>query len=200
MSSSIKVDNFIKKQEKWQAEMMAISKVFNSTELTEDLKWGAPIYTFQNKNIVGMVGFKKHLGIWFHQGVFLKDPHRKLVLAEKSTAKALRHWKILEGENINYTILKEYILEAIENQKAGKELKPKKKQLVNSPFLKNELLKNSTLSAAFKLLSPGKQNEYMEYVNTAKQEATKLRRIEKITPLILARKGLNDKYKTANGL
>ncbi|GER59061.1 YdeI/OmpD-associated family protein [Patiriisocius marinus] len=195
MSSNIKVDNFIKKQEKWQAEMIAIRKVFNSTELTEDLKWGAPIYTFQNKNIVGMVGFKKHLGIWFHQGVFLKDPYNKLVLAEKSTAKALRHWKILEGETINYNVLKAYVLEAIENQKAGIELKPKKKEAVNSSYLNNELLKNSALSTAFKLLSPGKRNEYMEHILMAKQEATKLRRIKKIIPLILDGKGLNDKYK-----
>lgn len=195
-TASQKVDTYINNHEKWEDELNEIRAVFNATELNEDLKWGSPTYTFQNKNILGMVGFKNHLGIWFHQGVFLKDVHKKLISAEKSTAKAMRQWKVTKEQPIDFAILKEYTLEAIENQKAGKELKPQKKQLIDSTFLQKALAENTTLNTAFKKLTPGKQNEYMEFVSTAKQDATKLRRLEKIKPLILAGKGLNDQYKS----
>lgn len=195
MSISEKVDAFIEKQEQWREELIRIRAVFNNTELTEAVKWGAPAYLYKKKTIAGMMGFKNHLGIWFHQGVFLKDTENKLINAQDGKTKALRQWRIYKGETIATEILKDYILEAIQNCKEGKEFKPTPKAVKFPELLQNALQNDLHLSNSFDALTPGKQKEYMEYIAEAKLEATKLRRLEKITPLILKGEGLHDKYK-----
>ncbi len=195
MTTAQKVTAFIENSGEWKEEMISLRKLFNSTELAEDLKWGVPIYTIKNKNVVGMVGFKNHLGIWFHQGVFLKDPKHILVNAQKGKTKALRQVRIEKGDTIDEETILAYTLEAIENCKAGKEVKSEIKKITTSPLLKKVLKEDAEFNATFKRLTPGKQREYAEYITTAKQEKTKLKRIEKIVPMVKNGLGLNDKYK-----
>ncbi len=196
MTDSQKVDDYIERHSKWSAELEQLRRVFQQTELTEEVKWGAPTYTLNGKLVAGMAAFKNHYAIWFHQGVFLTDTHNKLVNAQEGVTKALRQWRFEKDDPIEAKIIADYLQEAIENCLAGKELKPQpKKKLVIPPQLATVLKEDKDLNKAFNALTPGKQREYADHITQAKREATKASRLEKICPMILEGKGLHDKYK-----
>ncbi|MCC1485056.1 YdeI/OmpD-associated family protein [Winogradskyella immobilis] len=192
------VEEYIEVNSHWQEELQLLRSIILKTEAIETLKWSAPVYTVNGKNVIGLGAFKQHFGIWFFNGVFLKDKHQLLSNAQEGKTKALRQMRFESRNEINETIVLDYVKEAIENQKAGKELKPERKasKAVEIPeLLANALQSNAELSSAFKNLSPYKQREYCEHILTAKREATKLSRLEKITPMLLQGIGLNDKYR-----
>ncbi|WP_053978364.1 YdeI/OmpD-associated family protein [Mangrovimonas xylaniphaga] len=173
-----------------------LREIITSTEVEESLKWNAPVYSIGGKNVIGLGAFKNHFGIWFFNGVFLKDEKRLLVNAQETT-KALRQMRFESINDIDKNAVLSYVKEAIENQKLGKELKPERKgKTVEIPEELKSLLDNSSeLDQHFNALTPGKQREYCEYIASAKREATKQTRLDKITPMILQGIGLNDKYK-----
>ena len=140
--------------------------------------------------------FKNHFGIWFFNGVFLKDEKKLLVNAQEKT-KALRQMRFVSFEDIDKYAVLEYVKEAIENQKLGKEIKPdRSKKETNIPIEISEVFKNNKqLQSGFEALAPSKQREYCNYIASAKREATKQGRLEKITPMIIQGVGLHDKYK-----
>jgi uncharacterized protein YdeI (YjbR/CyaY-like superfamily) len=179
------------KVNQWEEELEIIKSILAKTDLLETTKWGAPIYTLNNKNIVGVGGFKSYFGVWFMNGVFLKDKAKVLVNAQEGVTKALRQWRFNSKEEINEKLLLEYINEAITNEKEGKSIKP-----IKCPFLDSELKTDKELSLAFDTFTISKQNEFLEYIETAKQEKTKITRFEKIKPMILKNIGLNDKYRS----
>lgn len=189
------VDEYIARHEPWQELLLQLRDILLSTELEETVKWGAPVYTIDGKNVVGIGAFKSYAGLWFFQGVFLKDPQQKLVNAQEGTTKALRQWRFDTVEDMDEKLVKAYVLEAIENQKQGKEIKPEKKKTTLPDELKEALRKDTQLKKAFDAFTPGKQREFAEYIGSAKQEKTRLSRLEKVQPMILAGKGLNDKYR-----
>ena len=196
MNDSQKVDLYIDKHAKWSQKLTAIREVFHNTELLEEVKWGSPTYTLNGKLVAGIAAFKNHMAIWFHQGVFLKDEHGKLVNAQEGKTKALRQWRIEEGDSINSMMVSNYIQEAIENCIAGKEIKPERKKGVVIPsLLQKAFNKDASLKSHFEQLSPGKQREYANHISEAKREATKVSRLEKCSPMIKAGVGLHDKYK-----
>lgn len=191
------VEEYIEVNSHFGDALNLLRDIINSTELNESLKWSAPVYDLGGKNVVGLGAFKNHFGIWFFNGVFLKDEKNLLVNAQEKT-KALRQMRFESINDINKNIVLAYVKEAIENQKLGKEIKPTKttkKDIIIPNELKTELNNNSILFDAFKLLTPSKQREYCEYIDTAKREATKTTRLEKIKPMIIKGVGLNDKYK-----
>jgi uncharacterized protein YdeI (YjbR/CyaY-like superfamily) len=145
---------------------------------------------------LGLAAFNNHFGIWFFNGVFLKDQAQILVNAQEKT-KALRQMRFESANDIDKVTVLNYVKEAIENQKSGKEIKPERKgKTVCIPEeLENELKTNSDLSASFNALSPSKQREYCAHIASAQREATKLSRLDKIKPMILKGVGLHDKYK-----
>ncbi|RFN58013.1 YdeI/OmpD-associated family protein [Marixanthomonas ophiurae] len=196
MDTSEKVTAYIEKHEKWSDELSKLRSIFQKTELTEEVKWGAPTYTLNGKLVIGLAGFKNHYAIWFHQGVFLKNKEDKLVNAQEGITKALRQWRFEEGDPIESNLILKYTQEAIENCIAGKELKPQRKKSVTiPPTLEKAFNANKKLASAFKKLTPGKQREYANHISEAKREATKESRLEKITHMIIEGKGLHDKYK-----
>lgn len=190
-----KVDAYIKIHERWSTQLSAARKVMNATDLTETIKWGAPHYTYDGKILVGLAGFKNHCAIWFHQGVFLKDTGKKLLNAQEGTTKGLRQWRLEEGDKVESRVLKSYVVEAIANQKAGKKVVPEKKQLIIPDELAAAFKKSAAFKKKFDALTPGKQKEYAEHVGSAKQEKTRISRLEKVKPMIKAGVGLHDKYK-----
>lgn len=179
----------------WEEELLLLKAIIDKTELQETTKWGGPVYVYEKKNVIGLGGFKDYFAIWFFNGVFLKDEKKKLINAQEEVTKSLRQWRFTSKEEINEKEILEYILEAIENEKQGKIIKPSKKEAIVSELLNAEMIKNPALAAAFEKFSPYKQYEFLEYIETAKQEKTKLSRIEKVIPMILANVGLNDKYR-----
>ncbi|NNF00690.1 MAG: hypothetical protein HKN25_16865 [Pyrinomonadaceae bacterium] len=189
------VEEFIKSQTQWKKELIALRKIINSTELVETVKWGMPVYTVGGKNVVGIGSFKSYVGVWFYQGAFLKDKHKKLINAQEGRTKGMRQWRMKSADEIDEKLLIEYLEEAIQNQKDGKEIKPEKKALIIPDELKKALKDDSKLKKAFEKFTPGKQKEFAEYISEAKQDATKQKRLAKIAPMILENVGLNDKYK-----
>lgn len=177
-------------------------RIFHELALAQDLtpkiKWSRPVYTMDGKNVIGTGGFKDHCGIWFFQGAFLKDEQNLLTNAQEGKSQAMRQMKFKAGDKIDEGIITKYFKEAILNHKKGLSVKPAakvKKQPQFPVLLKNALSENKALSKAYYELNPYKQNEYAEYISEAKQDKTKIRRLEKILPMIFAGIGLNDKYR-----
>ena len=179
----------------WEEELLFLKSIIDKTELVETIKWGAPIYVYNKRNVIGIGGFKNYFAIWFLNGVFLKDEKKRLINAQEDRTKSMRQWRFTSKEEVNEKEVLEYILEAIENEKQGKIIKPSKKEVIVSELLQKEMDQNPALAEAFQKFSPYKQYEFLEYIETAKQEKTKLTRIEKVIPMILGNVGLNDKYR-----
>jgi uncharacterized protein YdeI (YjbR/CyaY-like superfamily) len=170
--------------------------LIGSTELTETVKWGIPVYTINDKNVVGIAAFKSYVGLWFYNGSFLNDEAGVLINASEGVTKALRQWRFTSVDEIDDTLVLKYLHEAIENQKQGKELKPERNIPVIIPEeLTDVFNEDRELENCFKRFTPGKQREFTTYISEAKTVETKKKRIQKIIPLIFGNIGLNDKYK-----
>lgn len=190
------VDAFISKQAKWYDELSKLRDIILDTSLEEDYKWQSPCYTFRGNNVIGMRGFKEHFAIWFFKGALLQDPYRLLVRPEE-TAQAMRQIRFTSMEEITAIEqqLKEYINEAIEVEKSGlKMIFRNTAELVIVEEFQARLDEMPALKAAFEGLTPGRQREYGRHFAEPKQAATRASRVEKCIPLILEKKGLNDKY------
>jgi uncharacterized protein YdeI (YjbR/CyaY-like superfamily) len=181
----------------WEAELDILKTIIAKTKLAETNKWGGCIYVLNNKNIVGIGGFKNFFSIWFFNGAYLKDDKKVLINANEGVTKSLRQWRFTSKEEIIEEEILTYIREAIENEEQGKIIKPTKTKeaIVIPELLQKELESDIQLKNAFLQFSPYKQKEFIEYIETAKREETKLSRIEKIKPMLLDHIGLNDKYR-----
>ena len=142
-----------------------------------------------------MGAFKSYVGIWFFQGAFLKDPHKKLINAQEGKTKALRQLRFASNEELDYELVKEYVSEAIQNQEEGKEIKPEKnKPLIIPDELELNFEVDEELKKCFGELTLSKQREYAAYISETKREETKRKRLEKIIPMIKQKIGVRDKY------
>lgn len=196
MKSYLTVDAYIDGNVQWHDELLLLRRLLTSTELTECVKWGAPCYTINGKNVVGIGAFKSYVGLWFHQGAFLKDNANVLLNANEGVTKGLRQWRFESLKDIDETLVLKYVDEAIQNQKAGKEIKiQKNKPLMIDPILEDALQKDEVLRSHFDTFTLSKKREFTEHISSAKQEKTKLSRLEKIIPMIKSNIGLNDKYR-----
>ena len=191
------VDEFIEAQVQWREALQLLRNMLLETELEEKIKWGFPCYTWQNKNVVGLGSFKSYCGLWFFQGVFLEDPQGVLVNAQEGKTKGMRQWRFSSLSEIDRDLVKAYVEEAIQNQKEGKEVQATAatKEVAVPPELADVLEQEEDYRLAFEQFTPGRQREFAEYIASAKRDATKASRLEKIKPLILAGVGLNDRYK-----
>lgn len=196
MTDSEKIKAYIDKQEKWGSQLGELREIFQQSDLKEEVKWGTPTYTMKGKLVAGFAAFKNHYAIWFHQGVFLKDPDKKLHNAQEGKTKAMRQWRFTESDKIEADLILKYLREATENSIAGKVVKSERKKTVSIPgLLQQAMNNNATLKKAFESLTPGKQREYAEHIGSAKREVTQISRLEKIIPMIIDGKGLHDKYR-----
>ena len=193
-----KADAYFEKVQPFKEEIAILREIAQATELEETIKWGSPVYTIQSKNVLGIMAFKNHFGLWFFNGVYLSDPENVLENAQEGKTKAMRHWKFTTASQIDRKLILDYMNEAIENQKSGLVIKPeriKKTAHIIPELLKQALEGNDLLKIQFDGLTAYKQREYCEYIDTAKQEKTKLSRLEKILPMIEDGIGMNDKYR-----
>jgi uncharacterized protein YdeI (YjbR/CyaY-like superfamily) len=196
MKSFKTVDEYILNAKYGKEILIILREILKETELSETIKWGAPVYTINDKNVVGIGAFKSYAGIWFFQGALLNDKAGVLVNAQEGTTKALRQWRFSSAGEIDDKLVLEYVNEAIENQKKGKEIKAVRiKPVAIPPELQDAFQENKELESAFNQLTPGCKREYADYVTEAKKEETRKRRVQKILPMILQKKGLNDQYR-----
>ena len=190
------VEEYIEGHPQWSDKLMQLREIVLSTGLEEAVKWGAPIYTCEGKNVVGIGAFKSYVGLWFHQGVFLSDPAQKLLNAQEGKTKALRQWRFNPDEDLEVELIRSYVEEARRNQLDGKEIKPAQgKPLVIPDELKQALAGNPALNSSFESFSLSKQREFTEYIGQAKRAETRQKRLEKCLPMIEQGVGLNDKYR-----
>lgn len=195
MDKSKTVEEYFIKHSEWKEILTTLRKLLVSTPLTETIKWGAPIYTIEDKNVIGLGAFKNHVALWFFNGALLKDPHNMLINAQEGKTQAMRQLRFEKETHINIQYVSDYVNEAINNQHQGKTVKITKKPLVIPDEL-NELFTNEpSLKHAYNQLSLSKQREFAEHISSAKQKKTKQSRLSKIIPMIRERIGLHDKYK-----
>lgn len=189
-----KVDFFFEKPTQWQKEYRQLRALVLDCGLTEELKWGVPCYTFQGSNVVLIHGFKEYCALLFHKGALLQDAEHILIQQTENvqSARQIRFTDVKEIVEIK-SLLKSYIFEAIEVEKAGLkvELKKTKEYPIPQEF-QVKLDENPELKAAFEALTPGRQRGYLLHFASAKQAKTREERVEKLIPQILNRKGLND--------
>jgi uncharacterized protein YdeI (YjbR/CyaY-like superfamily) len=178
------VDEYIDSAADWKGALVRLRKILNSTELEETVKWGAPCYTIDGKNVVGVGAYKAYCGLWFFQGALLADKRNLLINAQDGKTKALRQWRFQSTSEIDARLIKAYVKEAI---------KPERVELL--PELAGALRADKKTRGGFEALTPGKQREYASHIADAKREATKLSRLEKVLPMIRDGKGLHDKYR-----
>jgi len=191
-----KADGWYSKQEKWSDEMAKLRKIMMECGLDESLKWGRPCYSYKGELVTGISGFKNHYGVWFFQGVFLEDKTQILVNAQEGKTKAMRQMRFDDNHMPDYNIVKSYVKEARENARLGKKVKARPKKKTDIPLeLKDALESDDDLKRAYHALSSGKKNEFNEYIQEAKRETTKMKRLEKIFPMIKRGEGLNDRYR-----
>ncbi|WNB90959.1 YdeI family protein [Bacillus sp. NEB1478] len=189
-----KVDEFLSKAKKWKEEFEKLRNIILDCELTEEFKWMHPCYTLEKKNIVLIHGFKEYCALLFHKGALLKDANGILIQQTENvqSARQIRFTNVQEIVEME-TILKDYIYEAIEVEKAGLEVNFKKNtEFVIPVELQNEFDETPDLKTAFEALTPGRQRAYILYFSQAKQPKTRQSRVEKYTQQILDGKGLND--------
>lgn len=189
-----KVDGFLRRAKKWQEEFELLRMINLDCQLDEELKWGVPCYTFQGRNIVLIHGFKEYCALLFFKGVLLKDTNGILIQQTENTqaARQIRFTNVQEIAKMK-AVLKAYIYEAIEVERAGLRVNLKKNtELVYPEEFQRELDRNPALKIAFDALTPGRQRAYNLYFSAPKLSKTRASRVEKYIPHILDGKGLND--------
>lgn len=190
-----KVEEFFSISKKWKEEYVKLREIVLDCGLTEEYKWMHPCYTYETKNIVLIHGFKEYCALLFHKGALLQDTNGILIQQTENVqaARQIRFTNVQEIIELE-TILKSYINEAIQVEKAGLEVNFKKNTEMKIPEeLQNKFNEIPELKTAFEALTPGRQRAYTLYFSSPKQSKTRESRIEKYQQYILNGKGLNDK-------
>ena len=193
-SMNPKVDGYIRKNKRWQAELEKLRTIVLDCRLTEDVKWKSPCYMFEDSNIVLIHVFKEYCALLFFKGALLNDPIGILIQQTKNTqaARQIRFTHVDEIDEME-PILKAYIQEAIDVEIAGLEVNFKETSDFDMPEeFQKKLDENPALKTAFEALTPGRQRGYLLYFSAAKQSKTRASRVEKCIPQIFDGKGLND--------
>lgn len=189
-----KVDFFFNKPSKWQKEYRQLRTIVLECGLNEELKWGQPCYCLGRKNIAVIHGFKEYCAMLFFKGVLLKDPN-KILIQQTEHVQGPRQVRFTDLKEIvkMKSVLKAYVYEAMEVERAGLKIKLKKVSEYKVPEeFEKRLKKNAALKKAFSALTPGRQRGYLFYFGQAKQSKTREARIEKYIPKILKGKGMDD--------
>lgn len=189
-----KVDWFFDKDTQWQKEYRKLRTICLDCGLMEELKWGCPCYTFENSNIVLIHGFKEYCALLFFKGALLNDPEG-ILIQQTENVQSARQIRFTNSKEIGKMekILKAYIYEAIEVERAGLKVKMKGTSDFKIPEeFQQRLNKNAALKKAFNALTPGRQRAYIFYFSQPKQSKTREARVEKYVQQILDGKGLND--------
>ena len=187
------VEIYLNKARLWQEELVTLRTIVVDTPLTEEFKWRTPCYTFQKKNVVLIGAFSDNCVLSFFKGALLKDPLDILTKPGENTqaARVVRFTSLQEIIELE-PVLKAYIEEAIEVEKAGLKVDVKKEAEPVPAEFQKKLDESPALQTAFAALTPGRQRAYLMHFSAAKQSQTRMNRVEKYIPQILAGKGIHD--------
>lgn len=186
------VDFYFDKAKSWNKEIEKLRKIILDCGLNEELKWGCPCYQYEGTNVVLIHTFKDYCAVLFFKGALLNDPEG-ILIQQSENVQAARQVRFTNVKEIKERVLKSYIYEAIEVEKAGLKVQLKKTKEYPVPEeFQAQLNKKPALKKAFEALTPGRQRGYLLYFSQAKQAKTRESRIEKYIPQILEGKGLED--------
>ena len=194
-----KVTAVLRKSNKWQEELAKLRTIVLDCGLTEELKWYQPCYTFEDRNIVLIHGFKEYCALLFFKGALLKDP-KGLLIQQTENVQAGRQIRFTNVREIVALepVLKAYIHEAVEVEKSGAQVTHKKTSDFKIPEeLQKKLDEDAAFKTAFHALTPGRQRGYLLYFAAPKQSQTREARVKKYLPHIFEGKGLTDDYNSA---
>lgn len=189
-----KVDWFFEKDTPWKKEYQKLRSIILDCDLIEELKWGCPCYTFDNRNIVLIHGFKEYCALLFFKGAIMRDP-KKILIQQTENVQSARQIRFTDLKEITKLEkqLKAYIYEAIRVEESGEKVKLKKTTAYAIPEeFQSKLDKMPKLKKAFEALTPGRQRGYLLYFSSAKQAKTRESRVEKSMARILEGKGVDD--------
>jgi uncharacterized protein YdeI (YjbR/CyaY-like superfamily) len=189
-----KVDAFLLNTKKWREELTILRSIVMDSGLGEELKWGAPCYVHEKANVIMIHGFKDYFALMFFKGALMKDPQDLLRKpGENTQSSRLIRLTSMDEMLGQEEVLRAYIQNAIEVEKAGEKVIAKKTEEYPVPLeLKESFAENSDLQHSFYGLTPGRQRAYLLHFAEAKQSSTRKARIEKYTPRILNGKGILD--------
>ena len=188
-----KVDEFVNRAKKWQAEMRKLRSLLIGCGLEEELKWGKPCFMFESTNIAIIQPFKDHCSLMFFKGALLEDRLGLLRSQGENTQSALR-LEFRSEAQVTKSVVASYVKSAIAVEKQGLKVDFKAKRELELPQELTQIFKKDRkLAKAFEALTPGRQRAYVLHFAGAKQSETRTARIEKCAPLILAGKGINDR-------
>jgi len=188
-----KVDEFVKRAKAWQGEMQKLRAILSGCGLDEDLKWGKPCFMFEGRNVAIIQPFKEHCSLMFFKGALLKNNQGLLRSQGENTQSAMRLEFTSEAQ-VKKAMVESYVKEAIAVEKQGLTVDFKAKRELELPQELTQILeKNRRLAKAFEALTPGRKRAYVMHFSGAKQSQTRTARIEKVIPMILAGKGMNDR-------
>lgn len=178
----------------WNDQIHALREIILKTGLKEEMKWGVPVYTLNGSNIINLSALKACATIGFFKGALLKDEHNILVKPGENS-QAVKQLKVTQMDEIHQLepVIKAYIFEAIEIEKAGLKIEFKKEPEPMPEELKTRLAEFPELKEAFEALTPGRQRGYILHFSQPKQSKTRISRIEKCIPKILEGKGFHDR-------
>ena len=178
----------------WKEQVQLLREIILKTGLREEMKWGVPVYTYNGSNIINLSALKSCATIGFFKGALLKDEH-KILLKPGENSQAVKQLKVTQIDDIHQLepIIKSYIFEAIEIEKAGLKIEFKKEPEPMPEELKTRLAEFPELKEAFEALTPGRQRGYILHFSQPKQSKTRISRIEKCIPKILEGKGFHDR-------
>jgi uncharacterized protein YdeI (YjbR/CyaY-like superfamily) len=182
------------KVNQWREELEALRSIVLSCGLTEELKWGVPCYTSDNKNIAMVSAFKEHCCLSFFKGALLNDP-RDILVKPGESSQAARYVKFTSLQQVMEMeeVLKTYILSAVEIEKSGQKVAFVKNPEPVPEELVSKFEEYPELKHAFDALTPGRQRGYIIYFSQPKQRQSRLNRIEKCMQKILKGEGLNER-------
>ncbi len=188
-----KVDAYIRRSEKWPAELAALRPILLSAGMSEDIKWGKPCYSHEGSNIAILQEMKDFLALMFFKGALMDDPAGVLESQGPNSRSALRIcFRSLDDVDRLSDTISAYVEEAIGVEESGLEVGPAP-EVVFVEELQDRIDSDSEFRTAFEALTPGRQREYNLHISDAKQAKTRLARIEKFTPKILDGKGFRDR-------
>lgn len=178
----------------WHDEMRELRRIVLDCGLAEELKWGVPCYTFRGGNVLLIHVFKEYCALLFFKGALLQDTEN-IFIQQTENVQAGRQLRFTNVKEIldRETVIKAYVYEAMEVEKAGLKVPMKKTEEYEMPEeFRQKLDASATLKTAFESLTPGRQRAYIFYFSQAKQSKTRAARVEKFIPKILEGKGLED--------
>jgi len=190
------VDDYITSRSRWSDEVRTLCGILRSMDLEETVKWGAPCYLRNGRNVVGIVAFSAYFGLWFYEGALLEDARRVLVNAQEGKTRAQRQWRMTAAGDIDEATVRAYVAEAVRLSDDGRSMpKPGPEKRPEPAELTAALAADAGARAAFDRLRPAQRREYSAYVAEAKRADTRSRRVRKILPMIEAGVGLHDRYR-----